>query len=135
MRKYLLASHSDFADGIKHSVELITGPHPNILTLNAYMTADFDLQYEAKALLDECTREDELIVITDVYGGSINNEFLLYLENYNYHLVCGLNLALVIELLMHETETAEKAIGCAIEASKASILYCNLLNTETDDEF
>lgn len=135
MRKYLFASHSNFADGIKHSVELITGPQPNILTLNAYTTPDYDLESEARFLLELCTAEDELIVITDVYGGSINNEFLIDLKDYAYHLVCGLNLALVIELIMHEEDAVEIAIGKAIEASKASILYCNLLDTKTDDEF
>ena len=47
-------------------------------------------------------------MLSDLYGGSVNNTMYTYLTKPNRFLVAGVNLALVIELLTHQTITKEE---------------------------
>ncbi|MFR1926702.1 MAG: PTS sugar transporter subunit IIA [Clostridium paraputrificum] len=137
MIKLLLASHGDLADGICSSLKIIMGEQSNIKTLCAYMKEDFDLRKEVSIILEDLSDEDKLIVVTDIFGGSVNNEFMNYLNKKNLYLISGLNLPLVIELVTISDENdIEKGVIKALENSKNSIQYCNAiiksLNQEED---
>ena len=98
MIKLLLASHGDLADGICSSLKIIMGEQGNIRTLCAYTKEEFDLRSEVWEILNDLSYEDKLIVVTDIFGGSVNNEFMNNLNRNNLYLIAGLNLPLVIEL-------------------------------------
>ncbi|MEH7106394.1 PTS sugar transporter subunit IIA [Bacillus sp. JJ1764] len=137
MRHFLFASHGNFAEGIRHSVELIVGKQPNIWTLGAYVDENVDLKTQIKELFTKFTENDELIVVTDIFGGSVNNEFMNLVEEQQIHLIAGLNLPLVIELVTMEKQEkdTEKLIKSAIKNSRNSIKYCNSeIGKEHDDE-
>lgn len=126
MIKLLLASHGDLADGIYSSLKIIMGEQKNIATLCAYKEEDFDLQKEISNILVNLQKEDKLIVITDIFGGSVNNEFMNNLQSKNFYLIAGLNLPLVMELITIQNEDdIEIMIKSALENSKDSIKYCN----------
>lgn len=138
MIKFLLASHGDLADGVNSSLQIILGKQDNVSTLCAYKEEDFDLKKEISKIISNLSYEDELIIITDLFGGSINNEFMSNLGEKKFHLIAGLNLPLVIELIANQNEeNIETLIEVALKNSKESIKYCNkLLNTvEEDEEF
>lgn len=126
MIKLLLASHGDLADGIYSSLKIIVGEQNNISTLCAYKEEEFDLQKEISNILINLQKEDKLIVITDIFGGSVNNEFMNNLQSKNFYLIAGLNLPLVMELITIQNEDdIEGMIKSALENSKDSIKYCN----------
>lgn len=135
MIKLLLASHGDLADGICSSLEIIMGKQNNILTLCAYKEENFDLKKEIRNILESLPKEEKLIVITDIFGGSVNNEFMNNLNQENLYLISGLNLPLVIELItIQDEENIEEMIKIALENSKESIKYCNLILEESEVE-
>ncbi|MBG9814423.1 hypothetical protein ABD68_23535 [Bacillus endophyticus] len=139
MRYFLFASHGRFAEGILHSVEMITGKHDNIWTLCAYIDEHNDIKSQIQEFLSEVADNDELVVITDIFGGSVNNEFMSLLDDKRIHLVTGLNIPLVIELITMnniEVNTA-KLIKTALYNSKKTIKYCNLELeiSQLDEEF
>lgn len=126
MIKLLLASHGDLADGIYNTLKIIMGSQDKISTLCAYKDEDFDLHKEVSNIMDTVSSEDKLIVITDIYGGSINNEFMNYLDREDFYLISGLNLPLLMELLLIDDEcNIEVKIQDALENAKQSIQYCN----------
>jgi fructoselysine and glucoselysine-specific PTS system IIA component len=137
--KIILASHGELAKGMKQSVELIAGEQENLDAMCAYTENDYNLQLQVSKLMEEET--DELIVITDIFGGSVNNEFMRYLGRKNLSLIAGMNMALVIELLtkIGSVKTVKNAIEMAINSSKEAIINCNDLietsNRVTEDEF
>lgn len=138
MIKFLLASHGSLADGMYSSVKIIMGEQSNISTLCAYMKEDFDLKEEVSKIINGLSCEDKLIVVTDVFGGSVNNEFMTNLKNKNIYLVSGLNLPLVIELIANQgNEDVDSLINNALKSSKDSICYCNRVinSTQEDEEF
>lgn len=138
MIKFLLASHGNLADGMYSSVKIIMGEQSNISTLCAYVKENFDLKKEVSKIINGLSCEDKLIVITDVFGGSVNNEFMTSLKNKNIYLISGLNLPLVIELITNQdNEDIDSLINSALENSKDSICYCNKVinSVQADEEF
>ena len=117
-KKLLIATHSVFADGIKNAMELVTGEQNSVSTLCAY-TND---------IIDALCDDEELIVTTDIFGGSVNNEFMKYLSKSNIHLIAGVNLPLLFELIMNlESENTVQMIENAIQNAKEQLQYCNPL--------
>ena len=111
---------------LSSSLKIIMGEQKNIDTLCAYKEEDFDLKKEVSNIFDNLSNEDELIVVTDIFGGSINNEFMNYIERDNFHLICGLNLPLLMELiLIQDDKNITEKIKNALNMSKETIKYCN----------
>lgn len=79
-RKIILATHGNFAAGIQTSLALICGETKNVECLCAYMEQPYDLAKTVKDILKN-NQQNELIVITDLFGGSVNNEFFNYVGN------------------------------------------------------
>ncbi|ALS01410.1 PTS mannose transporter subunit IIA [Enterococcus silesiacus] len=134
-RKIILATHGNFAQGIRTSLELICGKATNVEVICAYMEEAFDLGTTVENMITE-NQENELLVITDIFGGSVNNEFFKYVERSNVHLVSGLNLSLLIEIYtqLEHTDSLETLITQAIKNSQETIQYCNLLKVKDEEE-
>ena len=75
MRQFIIASHAHFAAGINESVSLLSGERDNVRTLSMYVDGNNDLAAAAAKMLDETPEGDDLVVCTDLFGGSVNNEF------------------------------------------------------------
>lgn len=141
-RQYIFASHGAFAAGLLNSVELILGKQPNVQVLCAYTreTSEHeDLSQQVEAMLKQFSPQQELVVITDIFAGSVNNEFMRYLNRSHFHLIAGLNLPLVIEMLISPPDwDSEKVINEALASARENIQYCNYTvnNTRmTDKDF
>lgn len=135
-RKIILASHGYFASGILSSLELICGKNDRITTIDAYMTPDYNLNEKIKALMAE-NKENELIVVTDIFGGSVNNEFLNYIYTPNFYLIAGMNLPLLIELItqLEFADSILEMIKQALTNSTTTIQFCNeTIQKENEEE-
>lgn len=126
MRSFLLATHGYFADGIYNSLKIIMGEQNNVSTLCAYVDGKNDLKKEVIKIIQNMKKGEELIVLTDIFGGSVNNEFMNYIGKGKIHLISGLNLPLLIELISRqEEEDIELLIEDVLLGSKKTIQYCN----------
>lgn len=125
-RKLIVASHGKFASGILSSLEIICGKPENITALDCYLTDDFDLSQVVAELMAQ-EKENELIVITDLFGGSVNNEFLKYIQQANFHLIAGLNLALLVEFItqLESYPDLPELIEKTLNSAKNMMQYCN----------
>lgn len=130
MRTILLASHSYLAKGMKDTVEMILGKQDNLDILCAYIEEDFNIQEEINKRLVNKDSDQELIIITDVFGGSVNNEVITAIgqrNQANIHLISGMNLGLIMGLLtsLDSPQDTSDLIDNAIEESKRMILNNN----------
>lgn len=134
-QRIILASHGKFASGILSSLELICGENKKIITLDCYTEENFDLTSSVDILMKE-NEQNELIVVTDIFGGSVNNEFLRYIYQPNFYLVAGLNLPFLIELItqINVTESISDSIKQALDCSKNTIQFCNETITKNLEE-
>lgn len=139
MRYFLLASHGKLAEGMLHSLEMITGKQESVWILGAYLNEKDDIKLQIKEILKKLSSQDELVVLTDIFGGSVNNEFMHLLDDKRIHLIAGFNLPMVIELMAMNKSVKEtsKLIASVLEHSKEAIKYCNfeIEKLKEDEQF
>ncbi|WP_440896579.1 PTS sugar transporter subunit IIA [Amphibacillus sp. Q70] len=127
MINILLASHGTLAEGMKNSVEIIMGEKKNIDVITAY-TNNIDLEEEVQNFLNDFNVNDNLIVVTDLLGGSVNNLFIELLNKYDFHLITGMNLPLVLQLLLLKgDDELETNLNEIILNSQSGVCLCNEL--------
>lgn len=135
-RNIVLASHGRLAGGVYHALKIITGPSENVSVYGAYMDGkSYDIQQDIEELLGNFPEGEEIIVLTDLYGGSVNTAFVKCMEKYRIYLVSGLNLPLALYIVNSDEEDTEKMICGAVEQTKESICFCNqMLDRVSEDE-
>ena len=139
MRQFIIASHAHFAAGINESVSLLSGERDHVRTLSMYVDGNNDLAAAAAKMLDETPEGDDLVVCTDLFGGSVNNEFTSIVQRRpNTYLVTNMNLPLLIQLLFAEEgrDTAEVIREiCAADDTRVKFVNDLIEDTEDDEEF
>lgn len=131
MRKFLIATHGAFANGVKSSLEIIIGETENLFLIGAYLDQNVSVEDELKPILDSLSDDDELIIFTDLLGGSVNNIMLREALRKNVHILSGFNLPLLIEVILSDNDTpVAEVIESAIENAKAQLAYVNKLIEE-----
>lgn len=136
MRHYILASHKLLAEGFQSAVKTIVGDVANVHIISAYVESN-DVATDIENCMKQIPNDDEIIVLTDIVGGSVNNEFMKYLNKREFHLISGINLALVLSIMVEIPETVSREILIEkIEDCKSAIRYCNddvVINKEEED--
>jgi fructoselysine and glucoselysine-specific PTS system IIA component len=135
IRKFLIATHGRLAGGVKSSLDIITGAMDGIFLIEAYVDENRSLEDEIKTILQQVGDNDELIVFSDIMGGSVTNQVLQYALQANVHVVSGFNLPLVIEIILADADApAAEIIAEAIENAKQQMVYVNKLLTAQNQE-
>lgn len=137
MRHYVIASHAHFAAGIKESVELLAGARDDVRALSMFVDGRDDIAVEVAALAAQVPDEDELVVCTDLFGGSVNNEFTKLLQTRPHtYLVTNMNLPLLIQLLFSDEQAPiENVIREIVAADDTRVKFINdLLVQDAEDE-
>ena len=136
MRQFIVASHAHFASGIVESIGLLSGERENVHALSMYVDGNEDLTKEAAAILNGFAADDEVVVCTDLFGGSVNNEFTKIVQTRpNTYLVANMNLPLLIQLLFSDQEApADQVIREILAADDTRVKFVNDLLTDADDE-
>ena len=135
VRKFLIATHGNLATGVKSTLDIIIGQTENVFLIEAYIKENEGIESDLTELLKTLAKSDELIIFTDLFGGSITNQAVRFTQGRNVHIVSGFNLALLIEVLMAETSTpAEEVIESAIQNAKEQIVYVTKLMTSNQNE-
>jgi fructoselysine and glucoselysine-specific PTS system IIA component len=134
-RKFLIATHGTLAAGIKSSLDIIIGAMEHVFLLQAYVDENISVETEILKILKQVNDDDELIVFTDILGGSITNQILQHGRQSNVHIISGVNLPLVIEIMLADAETpVDGMIGAAIDNAKDQMVYVNKLLTAQNNE-
>ena len=131
-KQFVIATHGTFAEGLYHSLTIIMGEQPDFSLLCAY-TTEVSIETQIKQLVDSFVEED-VIILTDVFGGSVNNYFMKYIEQKNIHLVTGVNLPLLLEIVCNKHLPVDEMIEKAIDAASHSFQYCKHLDFNIANE-
>lgn len=137
-RNFIFASHGTLAQGVYNALVVITGGNENVTVYSAYLNGQqTNVAAEAEQLIAGYPADEEVIVLTDLYGGSVNTEFVRLTEKYDIHVVSGLSLPLALFVLDSEEEETGEMLRKAVEQAKSSVQYCNqvLQQEQAEDEF
>lgn len=135
MRNIILASHHKLAAGMASSLEFLSG-YSEAYVIAAYVDeTDDDLSRRIDLLMHSLDQNEETFIFTDLLGGSVAQKFYPYIGEH-VHLICGMNLPLVLEVALGGPEPydAEK-IAQLVDSAREAIVYVNSCNTlGSDDE-
>lgn len=132
MLKLFISSHGHFASGIKSSVEILMGPNPRITVFDAYVNQD-SVQEHMDAFYETVEPDDQVLLLSDLYGGSVNQVMYTYLTKPNTALIAGVNLALVLELAVKE-EIDPEDLANLVEQSRTMLRIVELDTSAQEEE-
>lgn len=122
MKKILIGTHGAFASGIKSSIQILFGQSEQIEVIDGYLD-DSRIEDRIDAYFAKVDSSDQVIMMSDLVGGSVNQIMFRYLGRENTMLISGINLALVLEIAADRSEMSKERIQAIIEeARKAMIL-------------
>jgi fructoselysine and glucoselysine-specific PTS system IIA component len=130
IRKFIIATHGTFAGGIKSSLDIIIGSMEHVFLIQAYADENISVEAEIKKILEQINDQDELVVFTDLLGGSVTNQVIQNALKPNVHIVAGFNLPLIIDVLLAGNDTPlDEVINAALGNAKEQMVYVNQLLT------
>lgn len=139
MKKILLASHGKLSEGMFDTIQMIAGASLMEHVIHYSLkpgenAADYANEY-AKVVAS--SPEDQFIIITDIFGGSVHTSFSQILTNSQTILFSGMNVSLVLELLTKDGHITKEDCELSIESSQGGIQYLTKENftvsIENDD--
>lgn len=134
MKKVLVASHGHLASGIRSSIEILTGMADMVEAVDCYVD-DSDFTPRIQAFIDSVGPEDEAIIFTDIYGGSVFQKVILMEpEKRGIVHVTGMNLGLVIEALLGAEPVTADSINQSVELARATMQVVEPPSKAADNE-
>jgi len=134
-RKIILASHHKLATGLADTLNFISNNAADVTDLAAYMDNQ-PVDKQVKNLMDSISDDTEVIILTDMLAGSVNQQFFNYRERPHTHIISGMNLplALAIALEPQDKEISSDRMEELVKEAKDAIVYVNEMKVEVDDD-
>jgi fructoselysine and glucoselysine-specific PTS system IIA component len=133
-RKFLIATHGTLANGLKSSLDVIAGPQDNVFFIQAYLDNIDSIQGELETLLQNKGPQEEWVIFTDLLGGSITNQVVRYASGEYVHIIAGVNLPLLLEMVLSDPAIPVEAVVEDILAkAREQMVYVNKLLQSNND--
>ena len=130
--RILLGSHGHFASGIKTALQILIGKDAEkVVVIDAYVD-DVNIDEELRRFFDETAEDETVLMLSDLYGGSVNQKMYLYLQRPHTYRVAGINLALVIELCLKDSISAEQ-LKEMVEIARQMQMVVELDTSDVED--
>ncbi len=120
MRQYIIASHAHFATGIKESIELLSGARDNVHDLSMFVDDRMDVAEEAQKLLAGMAADDDVVVCTDLFGGTPSNVAAAIGNQTGVRVFCGLNAPMLLEACVELQNDGKLDYDAILSAGKAA---------------
>ncbi len=135
MRHFIFASHHRLAEGLKDTVQFLTGDQTDIHDLCCYLDGDSQpVEEKVSALMEGWDPEDEVVILADLLGGSVYQKFYPYLNEHR-HLLCGMNLPLAMTLVLEpEGSLTSQRVNEIVNEARNALVYVNDLSSDDDEE-
>lgn len=116
-----IMNHGRFGEELIRSAELIIGAIDRIQAISLVKGMS----------LDELVREagekfaavsGQIIVLTDMFGGTPNNVAMMLQEKFKLEVLCGVNLPMLISIAMARgVQPPDELASCGLQAAKESL--------------
>lgn len=125
MNRIILASHGGLSAGMKNTAEMILGGLPHVYVVATTRDEMENILSATRRLLDGFAAEDKVYILTDVLGGSVNNDMLTLLNNDpRITLLCGMNTALVLSLASQSDVVSAEELHTIVSEAREQIIDC-----------
>lgn len=132
MLKIFLSSHGKFASGVQSTLAILMGENDKLTVFDAYID-ESNVQDHLEAFFATIQPEDQVLLLSDLYGGSVNTAMCQYLDRANTMLVAGVNVAFVLQVMMEE-ELDQSRLQEIIDEARNGLQQVVLEKTEEYSE-
>lgn len=139
MIQIVTASHGPLSEAIIKSASIIAGSDITKNLKHIQITMDTSTE-EAKKLVEEALNSfdsnDEILALTDVYGGSITRVISEYIGVRKLYIIAGMNLGMLLEaLFVKDSYSIEELVDYLLQNGKEGIKCVNAeLNNDEGEE-
>ena len=117
MRKIVLLSHGGMAKGLLNTLSIITA-------ISAYVD-DCDPKAELERFWTSVNDDDQVVLCTDILGGSVNQLALPYLSRPNTYLFTGMNFPMLLQLTCLDENATEAEIKALADVGREAVVCMN----------
>lgn len=135
MNQIILASHGGMSAGMISTLELILGQMPNVHAVATTRDETEPITAATRRLLDGFDPADRVYILTDVIGGSVNNDMLTLLPDYpQVTILCGTNACLALTLASSDDPLSDDELEDILQQARDQIVNCNKLLQAAQEE-
>lgn len=131
--KILLVSHGDLAQGLCNTVQNFFGADNVYWAGVTQESGTADLIKKTQSYMEQWG-EEQVVICSDLKGGSANQAVLSWLERPNTYLISGMNLSLVLQLQMEQSVDESTIHDMMTEAKEDMVLVNEVIRGQKDDE-
>lgn len=137
MKEIIFASHHNLAVGLKDTVQYIL-PNVGEITAIAGYIDNSSIEEKINEVMVRDNEDTDILIFTDMLGGSVNQAFIKYINQPNVYLITGMNLPVVLTILLNtlNKRLTDNHIREAIQEAQDQLVYVNdyLKNIVVDEE-
>ena len=123
---FLIATHSYMAAGLCSAAEHLQGKRENVAVINAYTESD-NFEQELDTYM-KTVKSQNIIVLTDLLGGSVNQSLMKYKGDKILHIIAGVNLTAVLKVLSIDDDVnLVTQLRSCVEQSREQMIFENKL--------
>ena len=125
MVKLIVATHERLAEGFKKTLDYIAPNVKDLITISAYIDNE-PIGELIKNKINNIDKDEQIIILTDLVGGSVNQECAKLLGEYKIKLISGVNFPLLLSIaLCDKRQVTDEMIRNLIVEAKEQIVFVN----------
>lgn len=123
------------AEGLKDTLAFVSGGAQETIALSAYVDNQ-PIEEAIETLMNGFADEDEVVILTDLTSGSVNQQFFKYRNRPHTHIISGMNLPLAFQIAMEDQDEyiSVERMREIVEESKNEMKYVNDIAADDGDE-
>lgn len=138
MKQIVIISHKTMAQGMADTINFFAGDIPNLHYICAYRNGknNFPIK-ELTNLIATFEPQEQIFLLTDLLGGSVNQNCTQLIKNPRISVITGANLALALSIVLDPSDhLSAKKIAALVNEAKEQMIYMNdyASENEADDE-
>ncbi len=123
MNQFVIATHSILAQGFAQAIHFFYPEVENLRFLNAYVESQ-ELEKDLRSVLEDI-RGENIVVLTDIPGGSVNQVAMKLQREYGFQLAAGINLPMLLDLVSESQDVGPEALRSALDTGREGMVYMN----------
>lgn len=134
-RHIIIASHRTFSAGLFDALKFFAGNEIDVDVITAYMKNE-EVDQDFQRLIKKYKSDDEVIILTDLLAGSVNQQAYLYIKRPHTHVIAGINLPLAMAFVMEPQKSylTKEKIENLIQDARNQIVYVNAMDLNGKDD-
>ena len=132
-----LSTHGKMASGMKSSLDILVGNTDAITVFDAHLPGEATtVEEKVEEFFNSCDEEETKLLLSDLYGGSVNQVLTRYTDRKNTYLISGVNLGLLLELAVIPQEYTKDELLAKIDSAREGLKLVEVdFDATHDDSF